>query len=447
MKRSVPTEPITNQKPRVFQNRNYRLLFWGVLVSNVAHILFGFAISLYILELAKTEYGKDTAALIQASYLFVSGIILVLFVPLGGVLADRKNKVRIMYITDFIRGGAIVLVGLFIALDTAVLWKIVALFVMNVILSINSSFFQPAGSSLLRFIVSDEELQPAAAYLQGSNSFQSIIGLVLGGILYATLHISWLFFLNGIGYIISAITEIFIVYDHKSHAQATASTKEVLYDIRDGIRYIFANKGVLAILTMALLFNFFVNPTFSNAMPIFIKFGLTDEPRYLFDQVLEPSHWYSIMSIAISISAIIMSLILSTRKTKERYGPDLKRALIGFTIPILVISLIMILYYQALVDVNVVLLGVTAMMFLLGFANVSFNIPVSLIMQRQVDRQMLGKVSSVSSVLSQALIPFSSLIAGLIIANTSISVLYLACSLGVIGVSFWFVKNKAADTI
>ncbi len=447
MKRSDSSEPNSNPKPKVFQNRNYRLLFWGVLVSNVAHILFGFAISLYILELAKTAYGKDTAALIQAGYLFVSGIILVLFVPLGGVLADRKNKVRIMYITDFIRGGAIILAGAFIALDTPVLWKIVALFVMNVVLSVNSSFFQPAGSSLLRFIVSDEELQPAAAYLQGSNSFQSIIGLVLGGILYATLHISWLFFLNGAGYIISAITEIFIVYDHKSHSQETTSTKEVLYDIREGIRYIFSQKGVLAILTMALLFNFFVHPTFANAMPIFIKFGLADEPSYLFDRVLEPSHWYSIMSIALSVSAVIMSLILSSRKTKERYGGDLKRALVGFAIPILCIGLIMILYYQAVIGVNVVLLGVTAMMFLLGFANVSFNVPVSLIMQRQVDRAMLGKVSSVSSVLSQALIPFSSLLAGFIIAKTSISVLYLFCSLGVIGVSFWFVKNKAADTI
>gem|GEM_PF-5631254 len=104
-------------------------------------------------------------------------------------------------------------------------------------------------------------------------------------------------------------------------------------------------------------------------------------------------------------------------------------------------------YYARLIHVSVVLVGVSVAMLILGIAQISFNVPVSLIMQRKVEKQMLGKVSSVSTVLVQALIPFSSLIAGAIIAKLSISALYLFCSLGVIGVTFWFFRNKATETI
>lgn len=444
---STPLATEAPKKVQVFKNKNYRLLFWGVLVSNVAHILFNFAISLYILQLAKDAYGQEGAALIQAAYLFVSGIILVLLIPFGGALADRKNKVRIMYLTDYMRGATIVIVATIIALGADTVVQLIALFIMNIILAANSSFFNPASGSLLRFIVNDEELQPAAAYLQGSHNFQTIVGLVLGGIMYATLPIWWIFIINGLGYIISAITEMFIKYDHKSHSKSTHSAKEMLLDIKEGVKYLYHQKGILAIMIMALSFNFFVSPTFSSALPIFIKFGLAEESSYLFQNTLNPEHWYSIMSIAISVSAVIMSIIISRQKTKEKYGKSLKRALLGFTFPILVISAVMILYYQNIVHVNVVLLTVTMMMFLLGFANISFNVPVSMIMQRQVDRSMLGKVSSVSNVLSQALIPFASLIAGFIIAKLSISMLYVFCSIGVIIVAFWFTNNRAADTI
>jgi MFS transporter, DHA3 family, macrolide efflux protein len=440
------TQP-TSTKPRVFKNKNFSLLFWGVMVSNIAHILFNFAISFYILEIANRAYGQEGAALIQGSFLFVSGIVLVLLIPFGGVMADRMNKVRIMYVTDYIRGATIIITGSLIAFGVEPIVQIVSLFIMTIILSANSSFFNPASGSLLRFIVSDEELQPAASYLQGSHALQSIIGLILGGIMYAALPIWWIFLINGIGYLISALTEMFIRYDASSHAKEISGVKEVFVDITDGIKYLFKQKGILAIMIMALTFNFFLSPTFSSAMPFFIKFGLSTEPSYLFDAFLTPELWYSLMSVAFSASAIIMSLVLSRQKTKPLYGKSLKKALIGFLVPIILIAIAMNLYYSQLSGVNLVLITSTLMMFALGIASISFNIPVSMIMQRQVDRNMLGKVSSVSNVLSQALIPFSAMLAAFIIAKTSVGVLYIYCSVGALIVAIWFVRNKSVNTI
>jgi MFS transporter, DHA3 family, macrolide efflux protein len=436
------------QKINVFKNRNYSLLFWGVFVSNVAHIIFGFAISLYILTLAAEAFGEKPAAMVQAGYLALSGIVLVLLVPFGGVLADKLNKVRTMYITDYIRGLTIILAGLLLLIDMTTTVKIVLLFVMNLILCINAAFFTPASSSLLRFIVSDEELQSGASLLQGAHNIQAIIGLILGGILYSTLGIVWIFIINGAGYILSAVSEMFIRYDHQQHTNSDPLTmKAVFADIKDGISYLFKEKAILGIMFMALALNFFLSPVFSNAMPYFINFKLSLEESYLFMEFLTPENWFSIISVSLSVSAIIMALFLSQSATKDKYGRALKAALIGFVLPVASICVSMILYYAGIIPINAILIILVSMMFIVGIANVSFNIPVSLIMQRKVDRNMLGKVSSVSSVLSQALIPVSSLIAGVIISQINVSALYLFCLIGMLIITFLYVTSKISNEI
>ncbi|PKL00876.1 MAG: hypothetical protein CVV56_03460 [Tenericutes bacterium HGW-Tenericutes-1] len=446
----MDTEAQFEAKPKikVFKNRNFSLLFWGVFVSNVAHIIFGFAISLYILQIAKPVYGEEQSAMIQALYLALSGIVLVLLVPFGGVLADKLNKVRTMYITDYIRGISITIVGVLLLLDMSVLNKIILLFIMNLILSVNAAFFSPASSSLLRFIVTDEELQPAASLLQGSYNFQSILGLILGGILYSTIGIVGIFILNGAGYIISAITEMFIKYNHKEHTNTDKLSMKLMFgDIGDGLKYLFKEKAIVALLFMALALNFFTAPIFSNAMPFFVTYKFASEPSYLFQNFMTPENWFSIISVAFSIGAIIMSLIMSKAATKEKYSRQLKGWLIGLVIPMILISLTMILYYQGFISINATLISVVSFMFVIGLGNVAFNVPVSLIMQRRVDRNMLGKVSSVSSVLSQALIPISSLVAGAIIMNLSVSALYGFCIVGTVIITILYISSKASNDL
>lgn len=446
----VMTDAAVLDKPKVnvFKNKNFSLLFWGVFVSNVAHIIFNFAISLYLLNLLEPYYGKETSAMIQAIYLAVSGIVLVLLIPFGGVIADKISKVKIMYITDFIRGITILLTGLILWIDLPIVATLIALFVMNIILAVNASFFSPAAQSLLRFIVSDEELQPGASLLQGSSNFQSILGLILGGILFSTLGIVWIFLINGIAYLISAITEIFIKYQHHDTLNGQPMTmKEMLIDIKSGAKYLWNQRGIFDLLLMALAINFFTAPLFANAMPYFISYQLAEEPAYLFKEWFTPENWFSIIEVAFSIGAIIMSLYMAKQTTKSSYAKQLKFWIVGLLIPLVLVSLFMIGYYQSFATVNILLISTVVLMFVMGFANVGFNVPVSLIFQRRVDPLMLGKVSSVSSVLSQALIPISSLVAGAIIMNIGITSLYIFSIIGMILVAGIYLSTKSINQL
>jgi MFS family permease len=86
-------------------NAQFDKLFWGRLVSEIGHYLYHFAIGWYILDL--TSSAAQTGI-----YLAFTGIIQVIMTPLGGVLVDRWNRVKVIYMTDFLRSGIILLAGL-----------------------------------------------------------------------------------------------------------------------------------------------------------------------------------------------------------------------------------------------------------------------------------------------------------------------------------------------
>ncbi len=433
-------------RKNVLKNKNFALLFGGVLVSNIAHILFYFAMSLYVLRLATSYVGENNAPLIQGYYLLTAGIILLILMPFGGVLADRHNKVKTMYITDFIRGFTILVVGLVIFLTDNPGTKIVLIFIMAIILGINAAFFQPASQSLLKFIVDEEDLQQASSYMQGSMNLQNLIGLILGGILYATIGIYYIFIINGVAYIISGITEIFIKYEVKENEETT-TLNLVLKDIISGVKYVFKFKLIFVIIVVALFLNFFISPIYENAMPYFIEFGLKTEESYLFDSFMSVENWYSAILIASSISGIIMSLILSAQKPKEKYHKQINFSLISFVILCFLIGVVMSLYQKNIVDINVTLVTTLILMFLMGFMSVSFNVPVNVTIQKKVDKEHLGKVQSVLSVFSQALIPLSGLLGGVLISKVSIIALYIFSGVGMIISALWYIFNKNSKLI
>jgi MFS transporter, DHA3 family, macrolide efflux protein len=432
-----------NTKINVFKNKNYALLFFGVLFSNTAHILFNFAMSLYVLRVSIDAFGRDDAPLFQAIYLAVGGIILLLLTPFGGSLADKLNKVKIMVVTDFIRGLVILLSGIMLFMIEEANLIIVLLFVVTILLSINSAFFTPASGSLMRFILKDHELQQGASLLAGSQSLQNIIGLILGGILYVSLGVEWIFIINGVGYIISGFTEIFIKYDQSEHSTNTDTTiKSMLIDIKTGMKYLVSAKSVFTIILMALMINFFFSPLFSNGLPYFIEYGLKLEPRFLFDQYISAEHWLSIISVSFSISAIITSLFLASRKPKTKYGLYLKKIISMMSITVIMSNTLFLLYYLKIIPVDTLLiLGVISFLGT-GFAMVAFNVPLGVLLQTKVEKSQLGKVNSLMNVLSQALIPVSSLVAGIVISKIGIVYLYMYCSIGIIIVTIWFLRNK-----
>ena len=142
----------------VFANRNYRFVFFGALISELGALLYSFAVGFYILEIS------DNNAFLQGLYLALCGVALLLFTPVGGVLGDRVNKAKIMYVCDFMKGGMIVLATALMMILPSSTAHIAILFILGILGNAVSGVFNPAAGAMLPNIVKPEQLQQANAF-------------------------------------------------------------------------------------------------------------------------------------------------------------------------------------------------------------------------------------------------------------------------------------------
>lgn len=108
---------------------------------------------------------------------------------------------------DFGRGAVIILLAL---LASKNLITIPILFGTQFVVSIMNALFGPATSAMLPDIVEKEELMRANSILMSLNSTAYIVGPALGGIIYGMGGIMIAFLINGVSFIASGVSELFI---------------------------------------------------------------------------------------------------------------------------------------------------------------------------------------------------------------------------------------------
>lgn len=407
----------------VFRSRNFRLVFLGALVSELGALLYSFAVSFYILEIS------GNSAFLQGLYLALCGAATLILTPVGGVLGDRFSKSKIMYVCDFLKGGLILLAAFLLTVFRAEQTQLVVLFALGILGSAVSGIFTPAADSLFPHIVREEQLQQANAYFSIKSSLESILGVILAGFLYAALPIHTLFFLVGICFVASGVSEMLIRYDHRPSPEKLTLGLAVR-DMREGLRYLKARKAVLTLLGVILFINFFFAPVTGNFLPYFVRTDLTSAPAYLMDHALTPELWSSVFSACFGVSSLVGAAILSARKTKEKFGFETGLKLCS----VAALMVALALGYWLLVDRGASLNGFLILFSLgclmMGFLISWINIPVSTAMMRIVDRDKLSKVSSILGIGSQGMIPIASVLAGLVLQALGSAALLFICAAG-----------------
>ena len=424
----------------VFVDRYFRLVFLGALVSELGALLYSFAVGFYILEISENN------VFLQGLYLALCGIALLLFTPVGGVLGDRVNKAKIMYICDFIKGGMIVLATVLMMIFPSPTAHIVILFVLGILGNTVSGIFNPAAGAMLPNIVAAEQLQQANAYFSIKSSMESILGVVLAGILYVALPLNVLFLAVGACFIVSGISETLIRYEH-TPSKEPITLRLAVSDMKDGFRYLKSQKAIMAIMGAVLFINFFITPVTGNFVPYFIRTDLAAAPAFLFDSFLTPELWSSVFSVCIGVSSLIGAAILSARKQEEKCGLKVAKRLCLFS----GVMISLAVAFWGLVDAGVCLNGFL-MMFSAGCLAVGFllsfiNIPLSTAIQSRVEKDKLSKVGSLLSIGSQGMIPIASVLAGAALQAFGSTVLLVVCAAGFTITAILMLTDKDVKTI
>ena len=354
---------------------------------------------------------------------------MLIFTPVGGILGDRYNKARIMYICDYLKGAMILLTATLMLLFRDPGTHIVFLFVLGIGGNAVSGVFTPASGALLPQIVEEEKLQQANAFFAMKSSLESILGILLAGILYAALPICTLFFLVGLCFVTSGISEMFIRYK-PTLPREHLTLRLAVGDMRDGIHYLKAKKAIMALLGAILFINFFVSPFTGNFLPYFVKTDLANAPSYLGDKALTPELWSSVINVCFGISSLVGAAILSARAQEEKCGHRTALRLCGFAVVMIVLS---VSYWKLVaqgVSLNGFLITLCLGALAMGFLISCINIPISTVMMRIVDRDKLSKVTSITSIGAQGMIPVASVLAGAILKGMGSAALLAFCSFG-----------------
>ena len=407
----------------VFSNRNFRLVFLGALVSELGATLYSFAVSFYILDISGNN------AFLQGLYLALCGVALLIFTPVGGVLGDRFNKAKIMFLCDYIKGGMIILATILMLLLKEPSAQIAILFCIGIVGNAVSGIFNPAAGALFPHIIDEDKLQQANAYFTIKNSLEGIFGIILAGILYSALPIHTLFLMVGLCFVASGISEMFIRYKHHP-SEERMTLRLAARDMADGIRYLKSKKAILAMMASALFINFFFTPVSSNFIPYFVKTDIAGTPSYLFDKLLKPELWSSIFSVCIGISSLVGAAVLSARPQEEKIGFRTAVRLCLMAGVVIMMASSYWWFVERGTSLNAFLIAFCAGCLMTGFLVSYVNIPINTTMMRIVDKDKLSKVTSIISIISQGMIPIASVLAGAILGSLGSTMLLVICAVG-----------------
>jgi MFS family permease len=170
--------------------RNYRLFFFGQLVSVAGTWMQSVAQSFLVLDLTHsgTQLGLTSAARFLPMFLFG---------PIGGVFADRMDRQRVLYVTQTLSG---LLAGVFavtVGTHSIRLWII---YLLALALGFVNVFDNPARQSFISEMVSAKDLPNAVTLNSVAMNMARVFGAALGGVIAAAIGLAPCFACNALSF-------------------------------------------------------------------------------------------------------------------------------------------------------------------------------------------------------------------------------------------------------
>ena len=222
----VLTEPFKALKNTVFAK-----LYLAQTIS-----LVGDAFTWVGLALLAYQLDKDRSAVILATALTLRVTAFIIFSPFAGVLADKVERKKILYITHFIR-MAIICCLPFITSE----WHI---YLLVFLLNIFNAFFTPTYRAVIPQIIEGEYYREAVGLSTATYQLLGILGPALAGIIAIWLGAKEIFYIDAISFIVAAIL-ILSIPKHKLQKGVTTETeqsKNTWSDVVKGVKLLFGNR-------------------------------------------------------------------------------------------------------------------------------------------------------------------------------------------------------------
>lgn len=274
---------------RAFAIRNFALYTAGNTLSLIGMWVQRLAVGWLMWEL--TESGAWLGAIAIAEF-----IPIILLTPIGGVVADRFDRLRISMIAQMFACAQAVALWLLTLSGAMVPEMLVALMMVG---GITNAMNQSARVTLVVNMVPRDVMSTAIAISSIIFNVARIIGPALAGILIATTDIAWAFLLNAVSY--AAMIGAFLLIKMPRVTDTVPPTGSYFRDLAEGAKFTFSHKGVAAIIALTAVNSLFARPLI-DLLPGFAGEVFRAGPEGL-----------AILTSAMGVGAICASIWLAQR--------------------------------------------------------------------------------------------------------------------------------------
>src|SRR5215203_584860 len=257
---------------RLVKTRDFGLLWWGQVTSQVGEGLNKVALLWFVYELTGSAMMIATVGLLQT-------VPPLFFGPLIGVYLDRLRKKQVMVWVDLIRTVLTLLIPALYGLGHLTLE---GLFVLIFVNSMVSTVFGPALVSAVPLLVRRSELVSANALIQGTNNIGLLLGPAVSGVLIALIGAQHVLYVNAATFFISALCLMPIRSPETVGQESeSAAAGSLLGDLSVGFRFVFSDRStVFMLVTISALFNLGAS-AFVFVLPVYAKESLQVGPMAL----------------------------------------------------------------------------------------------------------------------------------------------------------------------
>lgn len=333
--------------------RNYRLYFFGMLVSATGTWMYSVAQGWLVLRLT----GSGTLVGLVTAAQFVP---MLLFGVWGGLIADRFDKRRTLVVTQSVMGIASAALAAVTLLGDVEVWMV---FVTAGVLGMATVADNPTRQAFVTELVGSERVANAVALNSAMFNAARIVGPAVAGIVILAGGTGWVFLFNGVSYLAVIVS---LLRMNTAELTPAARSGRGPGQVRAGLRYAFSTPELRSVILLVAVVGTFALE-FTVLMPLLARFTFDAGPGT-----------FGALTSAMGVGSLIGALVTASR---SRPTP---RLLVGAAL-----ALGLLMFGVAVAPTLQVAL---VMLSLCGAAIITFLSTANSTLQLQSDPEMRGRV-------------------------------------------------------
>lgn len=237
----------------------FRRLVAARFISNYGNGMAPVAVSFAVL-------GLDGSSPTDLSWVLgAHALSLVLFLPFGGVWADRLSRARVISVTDMILSGFIFTMAALFITETATIPMLVAI---NFTAGALNALWWPAFPGLTPEVVRDQDLQGANGVIATASNLALILGAASGGILVETIGAGYAIATDAATFLIAGILVFSIRHVSTPHP---GESQSMLVELREGWGTFLSFRWIVVIVAAFSMIVMMVHGTTGVLGPVMMK--------------------------------------------------------------------------------------------------------------------------------------------------------------------------------